>query len=387
MLQAIAAAAVLLSWFHSPTLAANLAANFGVGPSEISRARPGTVLRIWPLEGGVRPGYKGYRILYRSTGLKNEAILVTGALIFPESGDGESERPVVAWAHPTSGVVTRCAPTLMPGLAGTIQGLDALLDKGYVIVATDYPGLGAPGDHPYLVGASEARAVLDSVRAARFIKNAQAGNAFVVWGHSQGGHAALFTAHEAPAYAPELKLLGVAAAAPATKLMELFEADRDTSSGRSITAMALYAWSRVYGFPLSRFVVADAEQPFIKLAGNCIQTLADFQKIDKDEHALMRNFLVGDALKDPRIGAIFKENTPGLMPAGLPVFLSQARGDTLVRPDVTRAYAKELCDGGARVKLVMLKGGSHIITARDSAYAAATWMARLFDGRAPPNDC
>jgi hypothetical protein len=33
--------------------------------------------------------------------------------------------------------------------------------------ATDYPGLGTPGVHAYLMGESEGRAVLDSVRAAR----------------------------------------------------------------------------------------------------------------------------------------------------------------------------------------------------------------------------
>ena len=40
-------------------------------------------------------------------------------------------------------------------------------ENGYAIAATDYPGLGTPGPHPYLVGDSEARAVIDSVRAAR----------------------------------------------------------------------------------------------------------------------------------------------------------------------------------------------------------------------------
>jgi len=41
-----------------------------------------------------------------------------------------------------------------------------MLARGYVVVATDYEGLGDPGVHPYLVGVSEAYAVLDSVRAA-----------------------------------------------------------------------------------------------------------------------------------------------------------------------------------------------------------------------------
>ena len=66
-----------------------------------------------------------------------------------------------------------------------------MLDRGYVVAATDYPGLGTPEVHPYLVGTSEARAVLDSVRAARAIPEAAAGARFAVWGRSQGGQAAL----------------------------------------------------------------------------------------------------------------------------------------------------------------------------------------------------
>ena len=34
--------------------------------------------------------------------------------------------------------------------------LARLLARGWVVVATDYPGLGTPGPHPYLVGQSEA---------------------------------------------------------------------------------------------------------------------------------------------------------------------------------------------------------------------------------------
>ncbi len=78
------------------------------------------------------------------------------------------------------------------------------------------PGLGTAGPHPYLVGLSEARAVLDSVRAAREIAGAGASDRFAVWGHSQGGQAALFSGLIADTYAPELRLAGVAAAVPAS---------------------------------------------------------------------------------------------------------------------------------------------------------------------------
>lgn len=36
-----------------------------------------------------------------------------------------------------------------------------------VVAVTDYPGLGTPGLHPYVVGKTNGRAVLDIMRAAR----------------------------------------------------------------------------------------------------------------------------------------------------------------------------------------------------------------------------
>ena len=99
-------------------------------------------------------------------------------------------RPIIAWAHPTSGIVPHCAPSLAIFLFQQIQGLRSMVERGYVVAATDYPGLGTPGPHPYLVGMSEARAVIDSVRAASTLPGAGGGTRFVVWGHSQGGQAA-----------------------------------------------------------------------------------------------------------------------------------------------------------------------------------------------------
>ena len=87
--------------------------------------------------------------------------------------------------------------------------------------------------------------MLDSVRAARDLPDAGASNRFAVWGHSQGGHAALYAGELAASYAPDLKLVGVAAAAPATYLVELFDADKTSSEGKELTAMTVLSWSRL----------------------------------------------------------------------------------------------------------------------------------------------
>ena len=163
-----------------------------VSEADVRRAKPGAVLRVRPQIGGAPANAKAFRVIYRSTGINGEPIAVSGTIIYPDGPAPPEGRNVVAWAHYTTGVAQRCAPTLLPNLSGTIAGLEELLKRGYVVVATDYEGLGLPGVHAYLVGVSEAHSVLDSVRAARNLSNAHATNRFIVWGHSQGGHAALF---------------------------------------------------------------------------------------------------------------------------------------------------------------------------------------------------
>ena len=50
----------------------------------------------------------------------------------------------MAWAHPTTGIVSRCAPSLARVFFASVQGLREMLARGYVVAATDYPGLGTP---------------------------------------------------------------------------------------------------------------------------------------------------------------------------------------------------------------------------------------------------
>src|SRR6202453_108415 len=196
-------------------------------PSSALAGAPGTLVRQELIDGAPL-GATTYRVLYRSTGLDDQPILVSGVVIVPPGAPPPGGRPIVAWAHPTSGIVPPCAPSLAIFLFQQIQGLRSFVRDGYVVAATDYPGLGTPGPHPYLVGNSEALAWLDSVRVAGQLPGAGGGKKFVVWGHSQGGQAALFTGLIAKTYAPELDLLGVAAAAPATDLVTLVNDDIDS---------------------------------------------------------------------------------------------------------------------------------------------------------------
>ena len=355
-------------------------------PSEVAGA-PGTLVRQEMIDGAPL-GATTYRVLYRSTGLDNTPILVSGVVIVPTGDPPPGGRPIVAWAHPTSGIVPRCAPSLAIFLFQQIQGLRSFVRDGYVVAATDYPGLGTEGPHPYLVGASEARAVIDSVRVAAGLPGAGGGKKFVVWGHSQGGHAALFTGIVAKAYAPELDLLGVAAAAPATDLATLMNEDIDTVGGKNITAMTLWSWQRVFGANMDKVVDRRALPAINQLAKECIEGPFDIKTRQRTEQPLEQYFLTTKHPSDVEPWhTLLTQNSPGTLPTEIPVFLAQGTDDVIIRPKVTQDYAAALCGAGSKVRILLMPNIGHGRAAQASTEAVLDWTSDRFAGKTAPDDC
>jgi acetyl esterase/lipase len=348
---------------------------------------PGSIIRAEEMIGAPE-GASAYRVLYRSTGLNNEPIAVSGIVVVPPGAEPPGGRPIVAWAHPTTGVVPHCAPSLALFAFQQMQGLRAMVQRGYVVAATDYPGLGTAGPHPYLVGISEGRAVLDSVRAARVMPRAGGGSTFAVWGHSQGGQAALYSGILAGSYAPDLALVGVAAAAPATELAQLMTADLDTAGGRNLTAMTLWSWERVFGAPMAQVVQPVAIPVVNRLAEECIESIYDILVRRDTSKPLEQAFLsVSNPVDLEPWRSLAARNTPGPLPRHVPVFLAQGEKDGLVRPQITFDYMQRLCRAGSRVRLLVVPNANHGFIGRDSAEAAVEWMAARFAGAPAPSDC
>lgn len=360
-------------------------AAYNVAPGEI-HGKPGSIIRVWPLLSGGPGDSDAFRFLYRSTSPSGQTIPVSGAIFIPSGPAPAGGRDVIAWAHPTSGVAPDCAPSLYPDRAGLIWNLRDMLSQGYVVVATDYPGLGTEGIHPYLIGESAGRAVLDSVRATQHFSKSAASNRFAVWGHSEGGHAALFTGQLAARYAPDLKLVGVAAAAPATYLVDLFEDDAKTE--QDLIAMALLSWSGLEKIAPATIVEPDVMTAFNATARGCLTSIAQFAALEKNVKRLQaRRFLKIDPTKTEPWKGIMVRNSPGNARVGAPVFIAQGTADDIVNPQVTKRFAKALCAKGEHVTFVELPGVSHIFVARDSAPTAIKWMDDRFKGVPAPSSC
>ena len=348
--------------------------------------KPGKLLRSEPFDTKV-PGSVAWRILYVSTGLDGRPIEVSGLVVAPKLPPPPNGRPVVAWAHPTTGVAESCAPSLLREPLDTIPHLPALMALDDVVVATDYPGLGTPGPHPYLVGESEGRAVLDSVRAAVQIPKVGASTRFIAWGHSQGGQAALFAGELARSYAPDLTLMGVAAISPATDLAQLLKDDLDERAGKVVASYCLWSWSRVYDAPLDRYVEPAVLHDMDRVAGVCAETDGEVFRLPLDGLALPADSLSNAIYTSPPWQRLFEENRPGRTPAGAPLYVAQGLDDPIVRPSVTADFVSGLCRAGATVRYEPFPGVGHMRAGRVSATSAVQWMTSRFNGETAPNTC
>ena len=381
----LVAAVLLILSSHADKASAQT--SFYDAPRSLLAGEAGSLVRQERIDGAPL-GATTYRVLYRSTGLKDERIFVSGVVIVPQGEPPAGGRPIVAWAHPTSGVTPRCAPSLAIFLFQQIQGLRSFVEHGYVVAATDYPGLGTPETHPYLVGDSEARAVIDAVRVAGTLPGTGGGKRFVVWGHSQGGQAALFTGMIATTYAPELMLLGVAAAAPATDLVTLMNDDINSVGGKNITAMTLWSWHRVYDAAIDKVVAPGAMPTVDRLAHECIEGPFDLIARQRTEKPLEEYFLTVKQPADVEPWrSLLERNTAQALPPDVPVFLAQGTVDQIIRPDVTRDYMAKLCKAGSKVKMVILPNIGHGRAAQASTMEAIDWIADRFADVTPPSDC
>jgi pimeloyl-ACP methyl ester carboxylesterase len=198
----------------------------------------------------------------------------------------------------------------------------------------------------------------------------------------------LFTGLIAKTYAPELQLLGVAAAAPATDLVKLMNEDIDSVGGKNITAMTLWSWQRVFDANMNRVVDPRAMPAIDQLAQECIEGPFDLRRRQRTEQPLEQYFLNTKHPSDVEPWhTLLAQNSPGTLPAEIPVFLAQGTDDVIIRPKVTQDYAAALCGAGSKVRIFSMPNIGHSRAAQASTQAVLDWMSDRFAGKDAPNDC
>jgi alpha-beta hydrolase superfamily lysophospholipase len=315
---------------------------------------------------------------------------------------------VVAWAHGTLGGARNCAPSI-PGnparnlasyytytssyfLDVGVPALTRFLRAGYVITATDYQGLGTPGIHQYVVGATEAHNVLDSVKAAKQIGAAGAGNDVVVLGWSQGGGAAIFAGQAASApYGRPLRVRGIAALAPAADIGPEFarQTPLGPTSPSSPTHDAVLGLNVFRGLAAAypeldtdSVVAPPGRRALAALDVECTIHLGDvLQELGTEPATMFTQPVPADWQRR------LDQNTAGNQTTVAPLLVLQGTADTVVNPNGTTQYVQRACAFSQSVNYSVYEGATHQTIPFVSQNNYVRWIADRFARKRAASNC
>jgi fermentation-respiration switch protein FrsA (DUF1100 family) len=312
--------------------------------------------------------------------VKGKPIAVSGVAALPTAAG--TNRPVLSWAHGTTGIADECAPSKMPLEGQEAALLGPFIKEGWIVAATDYEGLGTPGRHPYIAGISEGRGTLDAVRAAKQLPDARGGADTIVWGHSQGGHAAMFANQLAATWTPELKLDGTVAGAPPSELLLIAAA---LKGGNFQGYLAMVAAGLNAAYPEAKL------DQVITPKG-----LADLHVVDEgctDEIFKVYNTLPYDEFSagDPAVvepwKSVLEENDPGHAKTDSPILIIHGEADEQIPPIASELLFKRLCGLGQVIERRTYPGMGHAEVIVPSFPDMLTWMKDRVAGKPAVSGC
>lgn len=353
-------------------------------PDPLPEGVPGTVIRSEKMSNRSIPeNADAWRVLYLSEDMNGEPIAISGMIVAPKDAELGTPRDIVSWATGTIGIYPECGVSHTNKPFSATSGLNELIDLGYVVAITDYQGRSTAGVHPYLIGPAEAHAVLDAVRAARqMVPNTS--DRFALWGESQGGHSAMWSAQMANDYAPELELVAVAIHAGALDLLTVSEANMDTQFGSVILGMSITAWSEYYpDAHIEDIVKPESRKLFDKLAHFCFtKPLAIL--LMGDIPVANQMMLVDPTVTEPW-RSIMIENTP-VGPVDVPILLTHGTDDPLIPIAVAEQETERRCAEGESVTFVSFEGVQHA-GSEDTVSYTVNWLNDRMTGKPVTNAC
>ncbi len=365
---------------------------FYTPPVPLPPGVPGDVLRSRKINVHIDPlnliplPVNAWQLLYRSTSATGEPVAVSGTLMVPFT-PYPGVRPLVSYAVGTHGLGDQCAPSyrLRTGTENEIALITQALSRGWAVVVTDYEGLGTPAPHTYAVGVAEGHAVLDAARAVTRLAGSGVSTSAPVglFGYSQGGQATAFAAEQARTYAPDVRVVGVAAGGVPADLAAVARFN-DGKVGFSLVLAAAAGYAAAYEDVPFGAILNDAGRATVaRVTRACtveLVTIAPFARLSDFT-------TVPDPLSDPRWQARLAENRAGRVAPTAPVYLYHGTLDELIPFPVGQSLRTSYCGLGARVQWQPVPLSEHLLGVSVGGPAAMKWLGDRFAGRAPASNC
>lgn len=386
----------------------------------------GQVIKQEKIETSVK-GAQAWRIAYISSDISGRKTISTGLVVAPVGQAPAAGRPVMTWAHGTTGAAQNCGPSqvidpavplneyfLVGGNSWTDYGIPAVeefIKEGYVLVATDYQGLGGGGRHQYSVAATNGMDALNAARAAGSMKETGANKKAIVYGWSQGGGAVIALAGM-PDYIKQagtafdgVDIVGFVALAPqdisilapAGKLDQA-TADKYLQGSQKMfldnvfnfTHATMYYWGTQAAF--SNLKLSDLfTDEGVKVANDIYSNKCMHAASDTFNFNYGANF--ASLLKPTPTNtlawaqAMLKGGVPVVKPIA-PVQIYFGSKDTAVPPMMHKLYQDQVCKLGGNVGRMQLPGEqSHFTTPGSSKPFYLSWVKDRVAGKPLENAC
>jgi hypothetical protein len=332
------------------------------------------------------------RVLYRSTDTHGDAIAVSGTVLTPHTPwPGPGPRPIIAYAPGTQGVGDECAPSRQMAMGTEYEGLflSGLLLRGWGVVVTDYEGLGTPGMHTYVNRAAEAHAVLDSLRAAQRLPEADLPDAgpVAISGYSQGGGASAAAVELYGTYAPELDLKGAYAGAPPADLGVVAK-NLDGHYAAGFLGYALLSLNAAYPeLDIPALLNDQGKQLMTQVEHQCtIEAVAahafrQSKTLTKDGRPL-EAYLT----QEPYASRVAEQRI-GVRKPGAPVLVVHSVLDDIVPYGQAAEMVRQWCAQGANVRLSPSLAPTHVGGAVAAYPEAFAWLESRFAGVPATGNC
>ena len=371
----------------APALAATALSGdeFYVPPEPLPPGGPGDVIRSRPSAAPLTTA-SAWQLLYRSTTALGEPTAVSATLLVPAVAF-PGTRPVVAYAAGTQGWGDQCAPSksIASGTFDELFAVSNLLNQGWAVVVTDYPGLGTPGDETYNVGIAEGRAVLDALRAAIRLPDAglRPSAPMAIEGYSQGGGAADWAAQLHPTYAPELRLLGVAGGGTPANLQAVARNINGTAWFAFLAGTAIGFNAAYPSLNFRQFLTAQGQAAFDRLNTQC-QAPALLELAGKR----IEDFTVGgiDPTDLPPVREVLNLNNLGAIRPAVPVLQYHGLADEIIPWQVEVDLHRRYCAMGV---VTQLKGylSGHVLTHVTAQGDVVSWLRGRLSGSPARANC
>ena len=386
----------------------------------------GQVIKQEKIDTSVK-GAQAWKIAYISSDVQGRKTISTGLVVAPVGHAPAGGRPVMTWAHGTTGSAQNCGPSqvldpvvplneyfLVGGNSWTDYGIPAVeefIKEGYVIVATDYQGLGGGGRHQYGVAASNGIDTLNAARAAASMKETGANKKTLVYGWSQGGGATIALAgvrdyiKQTGTAADNLEVLGFVALAPQDISIFAPPGKLDQAAAdKFIQELQKMFLDNIFNFTHATMFYWGTQAAFPNLKLTDIFTeegakVANEVYSNKCMHAASDTFSFNystsytSLLKQKPVNtlawaeAMVKGGVPVVKPVA-PVQIYFGTKDTAVPPMMHKLYQDQVCKLGGNVGRMQLPGEqSHFTTPGSSKPFYLSWVKDRIAGKPLENAC